>query len=203
MYWHLPSTIHYSLAVHGNSTSWNSGDVSRYPGMNFLWFGFIKWFRVAQREIFCFWVTALPPGVNQEWLFHFHPATYHLAACLSKSHWLAQSLKSYITSLPEQGQRPRAQGKSPVKLLGHEAVGNGCHITQGYWLEPNFHLQATPVSSTSCLQCFARSPMYPLLLCSLNHNNTLLLHPGFSLMTSHPWQSAVNKWIYFEIFSGC
>lgn len=112
MYWHLPSTIHYSLAVHGNSTSWNSGDVSRYPSMNFLWFGFIKWFRVAQREIFCFWVTALPPGVNQEWLFHFHPATYHLAACLSKSHWLAQSLKSYITSLPEQGQRPRAGEES-------------------------------------------------------------------------------------------
>lgn len=202
MYWHLPSTIHYSLAVHGSSTSWNSGDVSRYPSMNFLWFDFIKWFRVAQRETFCFWVTSISTWSESRMAFPLSPCD--LPSC-------SLSFKISLTSSPwghtlhhyqSKGKDPE-RGKSPVKLLGQEAVGNGCHIAQGYWLEPSFHLQATLVSSTSFLQRFARSPMYPLLLCSLDHNNTLLLHPGFCLMTSHPWQGAVNKWIYFEIFSGC
>lgn len=66
-----------------------------------------------------------------------------------------------------KGKDPE-QRESLVKLLGHKAVGNGCCFAQGYCLEPNFDVQAPPFTSTSCLQC----PMYPLLLCSLNYNNT-------------------------------
>lgn len=169
--------------------------------MNFLWFGFIKWFRVAQRETLCFWVTSTSTWSESR-------ITFPLSLCNLPSCRLAFKISPTggpwghtLHHYQNKGKDPE-QGKSPVKLVGHEAVGNGCYIAQGYWLEPNFHLQATPVSSTSFLQSFATSPMYPLLLRSLNHNNTLLLHPGFCLVRTHPWQSKVNEWIYLEVSSG-
>lgn len=139
---------------------------------------------MLRRKHSAFGLLALPPWVNQEWLFHFHPTTYCIAGCLSKFHWPASpEVSHYITTII------RAKTQSSVRVLWN------CLIT-------NLKERSAPLLKVILPAVIFKSPVYPLLLCFINHN-TLLLLPGLFIMRIHPWQSAANKWIYLEVFRGC
>lgn len=158
----------------------------------FLWFGLTKWFGDAQRETLCFWVIST--STWSESRIAFPVSLCNLPSCrlpfktsLTCSPW-AHKLHDH----QNKGKDPEQQ-ESPMKLLGHEAVGNGCYFVQGCWLEPNFDVQAAPFTSTPCLQCFARSHMYPLLLCSLNYNNTVT--SSWVLPHENPATAEWSQWM--------
>lgn len=177
MHWHLPSPIHESLTVHGNSTSQNSGDLSRYPSMNIFWFGFLIKFRVAQRETFCFWITSTSSLDKSRMAFRFLLCTLLCCRLPFKISLTSKPWGFTLHHCQNKGKDPE-QGKSPVKLFATKLKE-----------------MAVPLLKV-ILRAVISSPIYPLLLII-----TLLLQPGLFIMRIHTWQSAVNKWIYLEVFS--